>query len=126
MIKQFYILLWTREDLIKAYNIKDSDFVDVHKKRIIMEAIDVIKGNKPKLILQKMMKLDNEPTDNEILDLSNQTYVKMINGCSSASEYIVNKYIDKNKLDEFISMWKENFIQNMQPNFLPKSFTKIK
>jgi hypothetical protein len=73
-----------------------------------------------------MMKLDNESTDNEILDLSNQIYVKMINGCSSASEYIVNKYIDKNKLDKFISMWKENFIQNMQPNFLPKSFTKIK
>jgi hypothetical protein len=91
-----------------------------------MEANDIIKANKSKMILQKMLKYDSEPTENEIKILANDTYIKLINGCSTVSEYIVHKYIDTNKLDEFISMWKENFIQNMQPNFLPKSFTKIK
>ena len=119
-----YIIKSFRDDLLNAYNIKENDFIDVHKRRLILEANYIMNGKKPKLILQKMMKLEHEPTENEIIDLANQTYVKLINGCSSVSEYIVNKYIDKNKLDEFISMWKDNYIQNMQPNYLPNSFTK--
>jgi len=69
---------------------------------------------------------DYEPYDNEIYDIAKTSYIKSINRCSFVGEYIVNKYIDKTKSDEFISIWKENFIQNMQPNFLPKSFIKIK
>jgi hypothetical protein len=113
-----------REDLFDAYNITDNHFINGHKKKIINEAQQILNGKENMDLLKKLMKIDEEPSIEEINELAKSEYINIINGCKSASEYIVKKYIDKNKLDVFITMWKENFIQNMQPNFLPKCYLK--
>lgn len=112
-----------KNDLYEAYNISDNDFIDNYKRKLISIALQIIQGNKSKKVIQEMINKD-EISDEEINEIAKQDYIIYKDGCKSASEYIVKKYIDKNKLDIFITMWKENFIKNMEPKYLSKSYSK--
>lgn len=122
-----------RNELIKAYNISDNDFIDNDKKKIIWRArhiiseIDTSGTCSAELFsrLQILIKSENILSIEDIRKISNESPKILKDGCSSIGSYIVNRYVLKNKLDDFVQLWKQNFTQTMEPNFLPKSYNRI-
>lgn len=114
-----------RSALLKAYSVTDANFVDSKKRKLCLEAKNIIKGVTTTERLKTLLGREDEPTTEEINKIADEDYFTPINGNTSASEYIVNRYIEKDKLEELITLWKQNFVETMEPQFLPKSYMKI-
>jgi hypothetical protein len=61
-------------------------------------------------------------TDKEIKDLRNISQDTSYKGFSTIGEYVTSVFKNNNKIDYFSTKWRENFVQNMEPKYLPEDF----
>jgi hypothetical protein len=124
-----------QEKIYSSLDIKENDFIDNDKKQIKIFSlwlykrianIDIEKNkNKYKLKMNKLKKLlniENDLTSEELEKYTKIDYSKEKDGCKTINEYIVKKFIEKNKLDYLTNIWKENFIICISPKYLPYDF----
>lgn len=126
-----YIYHEYMKELLDAYKIHDDDFIDKEKQKIKKLAIVLLKKkiNKDSIEMrERLNELSNlagyTVTENDIIKLSNIDITRKINDCSSAAEYIIKHSLesDSELIGKFVLDWKNLFIEDMNPKFLPEDY----
>ena len=122
-----------KNEIFKIVGISPNDFIDPIKVNIKKYAVKVRKNklyNKNydieyKELLNALNNLEEKEYD--ILDNDIELYCNIDCSCKYKNfehigDYVVNAFKEKNKIPYFIEKWKENFIENMNPKYLPEDF----
>jgi hypothetical protein len=106
------------------------NFTDISKVNIRKFAMKIDKNKhhgKPYDVELKELKVlvgrENDTlTDQEIKDYRNISSDTSYKGFSTIGEYVTNVFKNNNKIDYFSTKWRDNFVQNMEPKYLPGDF----
>lgn len=106
-----------REYLLAKFGLKTNSTICKLKKSL---------GKSPELsdifVKQFTEYFGHNPTTEEIDELRNRSEYGDIGNCQTVGEYIVKQYADKNELVKFEEKWRRMFVDNMEPEFLPKGW----
>ena len=61
-------------------------------------------------------------TDQEIKDCRNMSSDTEYKGFNTIGEYVTNVFKNNNKIDYFSTKWRDNFVENLEPKYLPQDF----
>jgi len=120
-----YYLNKLRDDFLRVYNIKlDQNLKTVrnYAKKLLLHDF-----NEDHRYFAKITEhLGHKPTHEDLEKLSNLSPYIGINECSSPCEYIVKRYISKDKITDFEEIWRNYFVEVMEPKFLPEGWVETK
>lgn len=119
-----------KKQIFDMLNVSPKNFTDPIKVNIRKLAMKVDKNkNHGKAYeadlhtLTKLLKRENDPlTDDEIREyrcMSSETNYK---GFNTIGEYVTNIFKNNNKIDYFSTKWRDNFVENLEPKYLPGDF----
>lgn len=117
-----------KEDLYKKYNINVNDFKEDSKishlktiiKKILKNGLDTHPNNqytKEKLI-EHFGKIPSEEEMSQFVKV-NPIFVE---GCQTPEELVVKKVIENGETKEFFKLWKKEFYDGFEPEYLPWDF----
>jgi hypothetical protein len=116
--------------IFNMLNVSPKNFTDPVKINIRKFAMKINKNKshgKPYdtelQMLKTLLGRENDTfTDQELQEyhvLSSDTSYK---GFSTIGEYVTNAFKESNKIDYFSTKWRDNFVQNLEPKYLPGDF----
>lgn len=120
-----------RAELFEEFGIKEADFLDQRKRRVRLLAGSILRNGVDREIklalLSKLLaeigELGPDSLSEERLQaLSKIDIVVVRDGARCPAEYIVKKVMERDGLDDFIRRWKDRFVGELAPEYLPDDF----